>query len=73
MGQQPWHVSVADQTVKEFREWLTVNGFDPEDKKLTIGHPQVGQVDLLRSFGTEDYRKIWARLNTHLNVYSKNQ
>lgn len=55
--------------LKEFREWLVVNGFDPEDKSLTIGHPQVGQVDLVRSFGTEDYKEIWAQLNNHLNVY----
>ena len=54
--------------LEEFRTWLEQNGFDPEDKTLTIGHPQVGQVDLLRSFGTEDYRYIWARLNTQLNV-----
>lgn len=56
--------------LKEFRAWLSDNGFDPEDKSLTIGHPQVAQVDLIRSFGTEDYREIWSRLNTHLNVYS---
>ena len=52
----------------EFREWLITNGFDPEDKTLTIGHPQVGQVDLQRSFGTEDYQSIWAQLNTRLDV-----
>ena len=52
----------------EFREWLITNGFDPEDKTLTIGHPQVGQVDLERSFGTEDYQSIWAELNTRLDV-----
>jgi hypothetical protein len=52
----------------EFRQWLIDNGFDPNDKSLTIGHPQVGQVDLQRSFGTEDYREIWTQLNTHLNV-----
>jgi hypothetical protein len=52
----------------EFREWLTDNEFDPNDKSLTIGHPQVGQVDLQRSFSTEDYREIWLQLNTHLNV-----
>ena len=52
----------------EFREWLITNGFDPEDKSLTIGHPQVGQVDLERSFGTEDYQSIWAQLNTRLDV-----
>jgi hypothetical protein len=52
----------------EFREWLAQNGFDPDDKSLTIGHPQVGQVDLKRSFGTEDYEKIWAKLALHLDV-----
>jgi hypothetical protein len=54
----------------EFKQWLIDNRFDPDDKTLTIGHPQVGQVDLLRSFGTEDYHKIWAQLNTKLNVYA---
>ena len=47
---------------------LIDNGFDPEDRSLTIGHPQVGQVDLRRSFGTEDYQQIWQQLNTRLNV-----
>ena len=28
----------------------------------------MGQVNLLRSFGTEDYRQIWTQLNTRLNV-----
>lgn len=56
------------ENLKAFREWLVANNFDPEDKTLTIGHPQVGQVDLKQSFGTEDYRDIWAKLNTHLNV-----
>ena len=54
----------------EFREWLLRNGFDPEDKALTIGHPQIGQVNLIKSFGSEDYREIWQQLNTHLDVYS---
>lgn len=52
----------------EFREWLVINGFDPDDKTLTIGHPQVGQVDLKRTFGTEDYKEIWSQLNTRLDV-----
>jgi len=56
--------------LREFREWLTINGFDPEDKSLTIGHPQVGQVDLLRSFGSEDYKHIWNQLNTRLDVHA---
>jgi len=60
----PWQT----RNLTNFRSWLINNGFDPEDKSLTIGHPQVGQVDLLRSFGTEDYREIWSQLNTRLNV-----
>jgi hypothetical protein len=56
------------QNLADFRTWLIHNGFDPEDPALTIGHPQVAQVDLVRSFGTEDYRQIWAALNSRLNV-----
>jgi hypothetical protein len=54
----------------DFRTWLIRNGFDPDDKQLTIGHPQCGQVDLDKTFGTTDYKKIWALLETHLNVYA---
>jgi hypothetical protein len=53
-----------------FREWLVANGFDPMDKSLTIGHPQIGQVDLAASFGSKDYREIWNCLNSHLDVRS---
>jgi hypothetical protein len=56
------------KNLADFREWLIDNEFDPEDKSLTIGHPQVGQTDLIRSFGTEDYRNIWSQLNTRLDV-----
>jgi hypothetical protein len=54
----------------EFREWLARNGFNPDEPSLTIGHPQVGQVDLARSFGTQDYQAIWAQIAQHLDVYS---
>jgi hypothetical protein len=53
----------------EFRDWLTANGFDPEDKGLTIGHPKVAQVNLIKSFGTTDHERIWAQLAQHLDVY----
>jgi hypothetical protein len=65
-GAFPWQ---QKQLVK-FRTWLVNNGFDPDDKTLTIGHPQVGQVDLIRSFGTDDYRKVWSNLETRLNIWS---
>lgn len=61
----PWQRKHLDN----FRTWLINNGFDPEDKSLTIGHPQIGQVDLVRSFGSTDYQIIWNKLAQHLNVY----
>jgi hypothetical protein len=65
-GAFPWQI----KKLNEFKKWLSDNGFNPEDKTLTIGHPQVGQVDLVRSFDTENYQEIWAQLNTHLNVHT---
>ena len=58
------------QDVANFRKWLTANGFDPEDKSLTIGHPQVGSVDLARSFGNDNHQHIWSQLNNHLDVWA---
>lgn len=57
------------KTLIDFRQWLVDNNFDPENKSLTIGHPQVGQVDLVNTFGTTDYNVIWKQLGTHLDVY----
>ena len=56
---------IGSHTVVE----LVANGFDPDDKALTIGHPKVAQVNLMQSFGTEDYNEIWSQLSNHLDVY----
>lgn len=64
-GAYHWQITKLQQ----FRQWLTDNGFDPEDKSLTIGHPKVAQVDLQRSFGTTDYQQIWSMLGNHMDVY----
>ena len=64
-GAHDWQI----KKIAEFRAWLTANGFDPEDKSLTIGHPKVAQVNLSRSFGTLDYNRIWQQLAAHLDVY----
>ena len=69
-GRDPGEFEFQQRRLDDFRGWLRDNGFNPEDKSLTIGHPQVGQVDLQRSFGTDDFNSIWAQLNTHLDVYS---
>ncbi len=64
-GAYEWQI----RKLAEFRTWLAANGFDPDDRSLTIGHPQVGQVDLVRSFGTTDYKVIWSQLSAQLDVY----
>lgn len=67
-GRNPSGFEWQVRKLAEFRAWLVANGFDPDDKALTIGHPQIGQVDLRRSFGSEDFRSIWHCLNNHLDV-----
>ncbi len=67
-GQDPGRHPFMHRQLAEFREWLEHNGFDPDDPALTIGHPQIGQVDLIRSFGTTDHRDIWHQLDSHLDV-----
>jgi hypothetical protein len=63
-GTFPWQI----KQIAEFRTWLMRNGFDPEDPELTIGHPQIGQVDLVRTFGSQEFEKILDQLNNHLDV-----
>ena len=64
-GSFPWQI----KQLAEFREWLERNGFDPDDASLTIGHPCIGQVDLERSFGTQDWDNIYRQLSQHQDVY----
>jgi hypothetical protein len=69
-GQGTRRYEFKQAELQRFREWLIANGFDPEDKSLTIGHPKVGQIDLLKTFGTEDMFAIWETLYKYLDVYS---
>lgn len=57
------------QELNDFREWLIQNNFDPDDKNLTIGHPKIGQVDLMKSFNTDDFAKGQSIVAEHLDVY----
>ena len=69
LGRSPAQFEWQQKKMLDFRSWLLANGFDPDNKALTIGHPQLGRVDLAASFGSERFRDIWQRLNTHLDVY----
>lgn len=67
-ARDPTGESWQEQELADFRRWLESNGFDPDDPTLTIGHPQVAQVDLESSFGTKHYHDVWKILNNHLDV-----
>ena len=60
-----WHGAQMAQ----FRAWLVANDLDPADPALSLGYLKLGQVDLQRSFGTDDYRAIWQCLGSHLDIY----
>jgi hypothetical protein len=62
----PWHCAEMDG----FEQWLTRNGFDATDPKLSLGYIKIAQCDLERSFGTTNYEQIWDKLSDHLDVYS---
>jgi hypothetical protein len=67
-GVDPGSYTFQQQQLQRFREWLVANGCDPNDKSLTIGHPQIGQVDLITSFGTTEPQVIWQQLAQHNDV-----
>lgn len=63
-GPAYWHTEQQDK----FKEWLTRNGRDFNDPKLSLGYLPIGQVDLMGSFGTTDAQEIWKILGNHLNI-----
>ncbi len=62
----PWH----NRQQLEFEKWLLKHGLDPNDPKLSLGYLQLGHINLVKSFGTEDMFQIWQQLETHLDIYS---
>jgi hypothetical protein len=61
----PWH----DQEQDQFQQWLIDNGRDPGDANLSLGYLPIGQVDLAKSFNTENPGKIREILGKYLDIY----
>jgi len=55
--------------MKGFKDWLVRNGFDPMDRQYNFGYHEIGQVDILNSFGTTEHEDVWAIMNNHLDIY----
>ena len=56
------------EEMNDFRSWLKLNDFDWEDPKLSLGYIKLGQVDLKKSFGTENFLEIYKQLSNNLNI-----
>lgn len=65
-GSCQWH----DDEQLKFKQWLTDNGLDPNDTKLSLGYLPIGEIDLMSSFGTIKHELIWEKLSNYLDVYS---
>lgn len=61
-----WH----DEEQLLFENWLLKNGLDPRDPKLSLGYLHLGNVDLQKSFQTDDMFEIWQQLETHSDIFS---
>ena len=60
-----WHCKEQE----EFKVWLKRNGLNWEDPKLSLGYIKIGQINLNKSFGTNDFFKIIEIMSTHLDIY----
>jgi len=60
----PWH----DEHQLRFDNWLLKHGLDPKDPALSLGYLHIGQVDLIRSFGTNNMQKIWTEMSNKLDI-----
>lgn len=58
-----------DNFVKEFHIWLEKNQIDASNSDLCLGHFPIGQVNLLKSFGTTNPDSIRKILAKHLDIY----
>ena len=70
-----WGQTICENThnfkkkeMDEYRKWLSANGFDWEDSKLSLGYIKIGQIDLERSFGTDKFMEIYNTMKQNLNI-----
>ena len=70
-----WGDTITEEThafkkkeIEEFKKWLKENNYDWDDPILSLGYIKLGQVDLKRSFGTENFKEIYNTLSNNLNI-----
>ena len=70
-----WGDTITEEThafkkkeIEEFKKWLKENNYNWDDPILSLGYIKLGQVDLKRSFGTENFKEIYNTLSNNLNI-----
>jgi len=56
------------QELSDFRNWLAKHGYSYNTTELALGYIKLGQVNLKKSFGTEDSKEIYNQLVDCLNI-----
>ena len=56
------------EEMEPYRHWLARNGYDWNDPKLALGYIKIGQVDLVKSFGTDQFIPIYNAMTENLNI-----
>ena len=51
-----------------FRNWLKQHHYNWEDPKLALGYIKIGQVDLIKSFGTNNFLEVFTIMTKNLNI-----
>jgi len=69
-----WGQTITDKhefkktELQNFQKWLKENGYNWNNKKLALGYIKLGQVDLQKSFNTENFLDIYKTLVDNLNI-----
>jgi len=56
------------QEIKKYKEWLTDNGYDWDDPKLSLGYIKLGQVRLQDINHQTDFLNVYEVMKDHLNI-----
>jgi len=62
----PW----VTEHIDKFKTWMINNGKDPNDLELSNGHLPIGEINLVKDFGSDNNFQIWDILSDHLDIYS---
>ena len=56
------------EEMQEYRNWLSENNYDWQDKNLSLGYAKIGQIDLEKTFRTSSVTEIHDIMSDNLNI-----